>query len=134
MNRQLAYLKTTGRLPMVMKLGGQGNQDSPYKLVRPNEETPLVEAGKAAGAKVVERKQMDALMAFRDNKGVLDAKGFVRFWQDQNFGPDDLSEIIGPVTASSLEHWFKTNKGKTVDNLLAIAKANRDNAEELPFD
>jgi len=134
LNRQLSWVKTTGRLPMVMKLGGEGNQDSPYKLVAPGEETPLVEASKAAGGLVVERKGADALVGFRDKKGALDAKAFVGFWQDQGFGPDDLSEIIGPITASSLEHWFKTNKGKAVEDLLLIAEANRDNPEELPFE
>lgn len=134
-NRQLAYLKTTGRLPLIMKLGGEGNQDSPYKLIRPDDETPLVEAGRAAGAKVVGRKGADALEAFRQGgTGTLDTKGFVRFWQDQGYGPDDLHEIIGPITASSLEHWFKVNKGKTVDDLLTIAEANRAEPEELPFE
>lgn len=133
-NRQLSWLKTTGALPMVMKLGGEGTQESPYKLVRPDEETPLVEAGKAAGAKVVGRKGADALMGFRDKQGKLDQSAFVGFWQDQGFGADDLGEIIGPITASSVEHWFKTNKGKTVDDLLTIAQANRDEPEELPFE
>ena len=135
-NRQLAYLKTTGSLPMVMKLGGQGNQDSPYKLVRPDEETPLVKAGKAAGAKVVERKQMDALIAFRDNDGALDTKGFGRFWQDQGYGLDELRDIIGPLTAVSVEKWFSENPGKPVDELLKVAKAKHggETGAEEPFE
>ena len=31
-NRQLVYLKTTGRLPLVMKLGGEGNGRCPEGL------------------------------------------------------------------------------------------------------
>jgi len=132
-NRQLFWLKTTGRLPIVMKLGGEGTQDSPYKLMRPGEKAPVVQAAKSAGAKVTGRKPFDALEGFRTD-GVLDGKAFVRFWQDQGFGPDELSEIIGPITASALEQWFKQNKNKTVDNLLAIAQANRDEPQELPFE
>jgi len=140
-SRQLSWAKTTGRLPMTMKLGGQGNQDSPYKLVRPDEETPLVTAGKAAGAKVVGRSK-DALAGFRDNDGTVDTKGFGRFWQEQNYGLDELRGIIGPLTASALEHWFKVNKGKTVDDLLTLAMASRGDAamadqevpEEEPFE
>lgn len=133
-NRQLAYLKTTGRLPLVMKLGGEGNQDSPYKLVPPDDETPLVEAGKAAGAKVVGRKGIDALAAFRDKEGALDTKGFGRFWQDQGHGLDELRDIIGPLTASSVEHWFKVNKGKQLDSLLDLAQANREKSTEDDMD
>lgn len=131
-NRQLAWLKTTGRLPMLIKLGGKGTQDSPYKLVQPDgedTESPLAKRARAAGPKVV-----DALEGFRDKDGKLDGVGFVRFWQDQGYGPDELSDIVHATTPSAVEHWFKTHKGKTMNDLLAIAQANREEPEELPFE
>ena len=136
-NRQLAYLKTTGRLPLVMKLGGEGNQDSPYKLVRPDEapaESPLVKRAKAAGARPVKDAPFDSLQSFRGNDGKLDGAAFVRFWQGQGYGPDNLSDIVGAASGPAVEEWFKKNKGKTVDDLLTIAQANRVSEEALPFD
>lgn len=139
--RQLIWIKQENLIPIRVRVCHRPDlAGNPWSLevVDSNEAAqsePVEPRGQVATAiKKPTRAAPDALEGFRDKDGKLDGVGFVRFWQDQGYGPDELSEIVGAASASAVEHWFKVNKGKTMNDLLAIAQTNRDNPEELPFE
>ena len=132
-NRQLTWLKTTGRLPFRVNLGGKGNQEAPYKLVAPDKK-PTVKKPPASRLGRVPGPD-DPLDYFRLGNGKLDTKAFVVWWQEQGFGPDDLADVVGATSASAVEAWFAADPMRTIQALIEEAQqiAHQDE-EELPFE
>jgi len=150
LNRQLAWLKTTGRLPFRLKLGGKGNQEAPYELVEP--ETPQWDAShplklaKPVAEKIkpkVDRPKTfkdridDPLAYFRTGDGKLDSKAFVQWWEEEGgLTSNDLASVIGKPTMTALEEWFAADPRRTVQMLVdaagGVSQAEID--EALPFE
>ena len=124
--RQLDSIKDD--LPVTVRLTRDKEPNSPYVLVKPSE-GKLVEAAKEQGARQVRRK--DALADFRMPSGRLDMHAFVRWWKEQDMGPDDLVEVIGDtLTDKALEAWFQADSGRTLETLIDTAVGATSEGEE----
>jgi hypothetical protein len=134
LNRQLAWLKTTGRLPLRLKLGGKGNQESPYELVEPDEK-PKVKP-KAEKPKAFKERIGDPLDYFRTGDGKLDSKAFVQWWEEEGLTSNDLASVIGKPTMTALEAWFAADATRTVQGLVdeASGMSQAEIDEALPFE
>jgi len=151
LNRQLAWLKTTGRLPFRLKLGGKGNQEAPYELVEP--ETPQWDAShplklakpvaekikpKVDRPKTFKQKTDDPLDYFRTGDGKLDSKAFMQWWEEEGgLTSNDLASVIGKPTMTALEAWFAADLTRTVQGLVDEASGETQVDEikdELPFE
>lgn len=134
LNRQLAWLKTTGRLPFRVKLGGKGNQEAPYELEepdgKPKAQKPRADKPKAFKEKVAED---DPLAYFRLGDGKLNSKAFVEWWEGGVLTSNDLSGVIGTPTMSALQSWFDADPTRTLDTLVDEASGTQVD-EALPFE
>ena len=132
LNRQLPWLEQNGHLPVVVKLGGEGNQDSPYELVAPDQKAPA----KKKAAPLKERLTSDdPLSSFRLDTGKLDTTAFVRWWQEQGLGPDELADVVGAANATAVEAWFAADPLRTTQTLIDEARFDSvPEDQELPFD
>jgi len=145
-NRNLAWIKTTGRLPFRVKLGGKGNQEAPYELVEP--ETPQWDAShppklakpvaekikpKVDRPKTFKDRIADPLACFRKD-GKLDSKAFVQWWEEEGgLTSNDLASVIGQPTMTALEAWFAADATRTVQGLVDEASGTAVD-EALPFE
>jgi len=136
LNRQLAWLKTTGRLPFRVKLGGKGNQEAPYELVEPDGKPKAKPKTKTTARDVTCSE--DPLAYFRTGDGKLDSKAFVQWWSEQGLTSNDLASVIGKSTMSALQSWFDANPTRTVQGLVdeAMGETKPPWAEDeaLPFE
>jgi len=149
LNRQLAWLKTTGRLPFRLKLGGKGNQEAPYELVEPEEKAkkPRTLKPKTTAKDVTYSPENgvnlppppdDPLDYFRLGDGKLDSKAFVQWWEEEGgLTSNDLASVIGKPTMTALEAWFAADPTRTVQGLVDEASGETQVDEikdELPFE
>jgi hypothetical protein len=145
LNRQLPWLEENGHLPVVVKLGGKGNQESPYELVAPNaESSPDAPPAEAKSAKkAVGQKSADPLAHFRNPDGSLnwegDPKSFVETLerQPEGFTRYGLAAVIGAYSPQALEHWLKVGNRTITDLKKVMLKAREgipDPRDELPFE
>jgi hypothetical protein len=145
LNRQLAWLKTTGRLPFRLKLGGKGNQEAPYELVEPGAElrkkpqNPEVERPKTKPKvdrpKTFKDRIDDPLDYFRTGDGKLDSKAFMQWWEEEGgLTSNDLASVIGKPTMTALEAWFAADLTRTVQGLVDEAAQRVADDEALPFE
>lgn len=139
LSRQLEAIKDD--LPVVFKLGGKGNQESPYELVEPGAESaPSLPV--APAKKTVRQKLEDPLAHFRTLPGgSLDFDKFVRTLEQQaeGFTRYELTAVIGAYSVQALEHWLKVKNG-TITDLKNAILARREVTpegppeEEIPFE
>jgi len=146
LNRQLAWLKTTGRLPFRLKLGGKGNQEAPYELVEPEEKAkkPRTLKPKTTAKDVTYSPENgvnlppppdDPLDYFRLGDGKLDSKAFVQWWEEEGgLTSNDLASVIGKPTMTALEAWFAADLTRTVQGLVDEAAQRVADDEALPFE
>jgi len=146
LNRQLAWLKTTGRLPFRLKLGGKGNQEAPYELVEPEEKAkkPRTLKPKTTAKDVTYSPENgvnlppppdDPLDYFRLGDGKLDSKAFVQWWEEEGgLTSNDLASVIGKPTMTALEAWFAADPTRTVQGLVDEAAQRVADDEALPFE
>jgi len=146
LNRQLAWLKTTGRLPFRLKLGGKGNQEAPYELVEPETPQwdayhplklakPVAEKIKPKVVKTFKQRIDDPLDYFRLGSGQLNSKAFMQWWEEEGgLTSNDLASVIGKPTMTALEAWFAADATRTVQGLVDEAAQRVADDEALPFE
>jgi len=139
LNRQLAWLKTTGRLPFRVKLGGKGNQEAPYELEepdgKPKAQKPKADKPKVDRPKTFKQRIDDPLDYFRLGSGQLDSKAFMQWWEEEGgLTSNDLAGVIGQPTMTALEAWFAADPTRTVQGLVDEASGETQVDEALPFE